>query len=162
MSKSKALLATICMALGAGALIGAVTFEGAPRAAARRDDQASAGDAERKPRPPAPAPAPAPKPKAGTMPATTAAAAASPEVPMAARPSLSVPNFKGKLLSVARREGRKLGLVVNARDDEGQRVPVEEAPNYRVKRQLTEAGTSVEPGTAVELRVREIEAPSGY
>ena len=75
---------------------------------------------------------------------------------------LSLPDFKGQRLSRARREGRRLGLVVVARDDEGQRVPAEMAPYYRVRRQLTPAGATVDPGATVEVQVREAETPEGY
>jgi hypothetical protein len=77
--------------------------------------------------------------------------------------SAVVPDLKGKRLSVARHEARKLGLVVTARDDYGERIDWDEARYYRVRRQLTMVGTSVAPGSAIEVRVRLMgEAASGY
>ena len=90
----------------------------------------------------------------------TAVAADSP--PARATAPLSLPDFKGQRLSRARREGRRLGLVILARDDDGQRIPAAAAPYYRVRRQLTPAGATVDPGATVEVRVREAETPEGY
>jgi len=85
------------------------------------------------------------------------------EIGTGAEPHLTVPDFKGKRLSFARREGRKLGLVVVARDGSGDRVSSDAAHFYRVRRQLTAAGTAAEPGDTVEVRVREIGGTSeGY
>jgi beta-lactam-binding protein with PASTA domain len=94
------------------------------------------------------------------MPATTAAATAT----GTDRPALIVPDWKGKRLSVARREARKLGFNVKAIDEAGEPVPASEASAYRVRRQLTQAGTEVQPGADVEVRVREIflGAAEGY
>jgi hypothetical protein len=79
------------------------------------------------------------------------------------RGAVTLPDWKGKRLSVARREARKLGLNVTAVDDSGDAVPAAEASSYRVRRMLTKAGTAVEPGADVELRVREIfDAAGGY
>lgn len=157
MSKPRALVTTVCLTLSAAAVIAAAYFEAAPaRASARRT-------AQQEPAAPAPAKA-APRaeaPGAGATLASTAPAAAP--APRADHtPSVTIPDWKGKRLSVVRREGRRLGLVVSARDDYGQRVSADVGSYYRVKRQLTEAGTTVEPGAGVEVRVREIEAPSGY
>ena len=84
--------------------------------------------------------------------------------PASAAPSsaIAAPDLVGKRLSIARRTARKLGLVVVAHDDEGLRIDAAEAPYYRVRRQSTPAGASVEPGATVEVRVRGIEPPSGY
>ena len=74
-----------------------------------------------------------------------------------------MPDWKGKRLSVARREARKLGFNVAAFDEEGERVPADRGSGYRVRRQLTGGGHAVEPGADVELRVREVyDTPSGY
>jgi hypothetical protein len=70
--------------------------------------------------------------------------------------TLTVPDWKGKRLSVARREARKLGLNVTAVDETGEAVPAAMAGIYRVRRQLTSAGTAIDRGADVELRVREI------
>jgi beta-lactam-binding protein with PASTA domain len=77
--------------------------------------------------------------------------------------TVTVPDWKGKRLSVARREARRLGLTVTALDGGGAPVPPEEASEYRVRKQSTTAGTEVEPGTDVELRVRMIvDTAMGY
>jgi len=94
---------------------------------------------------------------------TSAAAAATDTTAAPAPPAtLTVPSFRGKRLSQARREAEKLGLVVSARDDEGERVPSNMARYYRVRRQLTKAGTPVEAGAAIDLRVEEDDAVMGY
>ena len=76
---------------------------------------------------------------------------------------MAVPDWKGKRLSVVQREARKLGLTVTALDGTGDAVPSDEASDYRVRKQLTSAGTAVEPGTDVQLRVRmNVNAATGY
>lgn len=102
-----------------------------------------------------------------SMPASTTAAATPAALPSPARTdadsTLTVPDWKGKRLSVARREARKLGFSITAFDEEGGRVPANLGSGYRVRRQLTAAGTPIEPGAEVELRVREVyDTPSGY
>ena len=85
-----------------------------------------------------------------------------PAVPAAAD-ALVAPDFTGKRLSIARREARKLGLKLVARDEYGNRVPPESAQYYRVRKQKTEAGTELAEGDTIELRVREVAAfASGY
>lgn len=98
---------------------------------------------------------------------TPTPAAAPAALPSSARTdadtTLTVPDWKGKRLSVARREARKLGFNVAAFDEEGERVPANRGSGYRVRRQLTAAGTPIAPGADVELRVREVyDTPSGY
>jgi hypothetical protein len=68
---------------------------------------------------------------------------------------LTVPDFKGKRLSVAMRDARKLGLVVSGTEG-GERIRADEASGYRVRRMLTKPGTEVEPGTVIKVAVREI------
>jgi hypothetical protein len=115
-----------------------------------------------------PAPGAAPKDARAATPekvATLASASAAAAAPATSAPppsALLVPDFKGKRLSEARREGKKLGLVITARDEDGERVPADMARYYRVRRQLTTAGTPVDSGAAVELRVRETEPAAGY
>ena len=100
--------------------------------------------------------------------AHTLASLALPDAPTATTRNrtdsgLTVPDWKGKRLSVARREARKLGLNVTAVDESGEAVAADEASSYRVRRMLTRAGTTVEPGGEVEVRVREIvDTAMGY
>jgi hypothetical protein len=146
--KGRALVTTACLAVSAVAVVATAGLDSPPARAEAREEAKEAKPA------PAPSPALTKEPVAlastsGARPATAAA--------------LVVPDWKGKRLSVARREGRKLGLLVTARDDAGEPVPPDQASGYRVRRQLTSAGTPVEPGAAVELRVREIvDTVSGY
>ena len=68
-----------------------------------------------------------------------------------------LPNWKGKRLSLARREARNLGLKVTAVDESGETVPAAMAGIYRVRRQLAQTGE------AVQFVVREIvDTASGY
>src|SRR5438128_807237 len=95
-------------------------------------------------RPPAPVFSRAsPTPASPMLPAKTAPSTASKTDPEG---TLTVPDWKGKRLSVARREARKLGLHVAAVDDTGEAVPADMASEYRVRRMLTAAGTPAEPG----------------
>ena len=96
-----------------------------------------------------------PKEAPAPSPAPTAASVAPPR-------ALAATDLVGKRLSVARRTARKLGLAIVAHDDGGLRVDGEQAPYYRVRRQATLAGTSVDPGATLEVSVREIDPPSGY
>ena len=91
-----------------------------------------------------------------------AAATAQQTLPAPADGGVVVPDFVGKRLSVARRHARKLGLRVAARDEYGELVPADAARFYRVKRQLTQARSSLEPGSMIQFRVREIEFVGGY
>jgi hypothetical protein len=104
---------------------------------------------------------PAPIHEVPVLAPTEAPAAAPPNAPAPAK-AVAAPDLIGKRLSVAWRTARKLGLVVVAHDGEGLRVDGDQAPYYRVRRQTTPAGASVEPGATVEVSVREIELPSGY
>jgi hypothetical protein len=148
---------TTCLAVSAAALIAVTTLD-AIASKPRSPSLPEATAPKPAPKTPAPQPtepppkltlaglAPRPAPKA-TTPGTTRADADS---------TLTVPDWKGKRLSVARREARKLGLNVTAVDESGEAVAVDEASSYRVRRMLTKAGTTVEPGGEVEVRVREI------
>jgi len=160
---------TLCLGVSAAALITVMNLD-ATAGDRRRGSVPEA--AEPKPAPPNPAPpkvAPptAPKPKTANL--TTLAPAATATVSSTAptrrddRAAVTLPDWKGKRLSVARREARKLGLNVTAVDESGEAVPAELASEYRVRRQLTKAGSDVEPGTGVEVRVREIaDTAMGY
>jgi hypothetical protein len=102
-----------------------------------------------------------------SLPAKTASGATPAALPSTARPdadtTLTVPDWKGKRLSLARREARKLGFNVTATDENGEVVRAAVASGYRVRRQLTAAGTPIEPGAEVQLRVREIvDSVGGY
>ena len=113
-----------------------------------------------------PARAAASSPSPSVSPSVSASASASNEVRVRPRPTapsraVATPDLIGKRL-VAQRTARKLGLVVIAHDEEGLRVDGQQAPYYRVRRQATAAGAGIEPGATVEVRVREIDPPSGY
>lgn len=151
---------TTCLAVSAAALIAVTTLDAI--AARPRSPTAPVTTAPKPaPRPPAPQPTePPPKLTVATLalpkvaPATTRSRADS---------ELTIPNWKGKRLSVALREARKLGLNVTAVDESGEAVEADEASGYRVRRMLTKAGTTVEPGSEVEVGVREIvDTAMGY
>lgn len=145
------------IAVGAAALVTVVKLEVAPARAglAIADDPvrpaaAPAPSSERKQGTPAPAPTPPKQP-----PKLTLAMAAAPAGAVSAATLLTVPDFKGKRLSVAMRDARKLGLVVTGTEN-GERITADIASGYRVRRQMTAAGTAVEPGTVIKVGVREI------
>ena len=108
---------------------------------------------------PAPAPTPPKDPPKVTLTlallTTPGAAAGAPAGRVEAATLLTVPDFKGKRLSVAMRDARKLGLVVAGTED-GERIRADEASGYRVRRMLTKPGTEVEPGAVIKVAVREI------
>lgn len=159
---------TACLAVSAAALIAVTKLDAFAAKHGGSEPEAAAPEAARPPT--STRPRPAPKPPAPTTPKLTVARAAMPATTAAAaatgtdRPAgLTVPDWKGKRLSVARREARKLGFNVKAVDEAGETVPAAEASSYRVRRQLTQAGTEVQPGADVEVRVREIiDAAEGY
>ena len=151
---------TTCLAVSAAALIAVTTLDaiaGKPRSPSVPE----ATEPKPAPKPPAPRPTePPPKVTVASLalpkdaPATTGHRADS---------GLTVPDWKGKRLSVARREARRLGLNVTAVDESGEAVAADEASSYRVRRMLTKAGTAVEPGADVAVFVREIvDAATGY
>lgn len=159
---------TACLAMSAAAFI-VVTKMDATAAKPRLPsvpESSQPKPAPSKPIPPAPAPPP-PKltvasvsPPPGAVPSTSPLATTR----KADRDgAVMVPDWKGKRLSVVQREARKLGLTVTAVDGSGEAVPSEEASDYRVRKQLTTAGTAVEPGAEVQLRVRMIvDTAMGY
>ena len=135
-----------CLAVSAAALIVVTKLD----ASAARSRAASVPDTAE----PKPAPAPV-EPRTGVTPLPAARTDDARAV--------TVPDWKGKRLSVARREARKLGLNVKAVDEGGEDVPADMASGYRVRRQLNKAGTPLEPGADVEVRVREIvDTAMGY
>jgi cytoskeletal protein RodZ len=162
---------TACLAVSAAALI-AVTKLDAFAGSRRRTSgpETSAPESAAPPKSTAPKPAPKPPAPAPTTPKLTAASVAMPATTAAAAatgpgraPGLIVPDWKGKRLSVVRREARKLGFNVKAVDESGETIPAAEASSYRVRRQLTKAGTEVALGADVEVRAREVfDAAEGY
>ena len=74
-----------------------------------------------------------------------------------------VPDFTGKRLGQARREAKKLGIKLAARDGYGERIPAELGPYFRVRKQSSAPDSSVPRGATVEVRVRAIESyATGY
>ena len=159
---------TACLTLSAAAFIVITKMDAsaarrrgsAPETTAPKDDPPKDAPAK----PPAPKTPPAKLTVASLkMPATTTTAAAPATARIDSDGTLTMPDWKGKRLSVARREARKLGFTVAAVDADDAPIPADMAARYRVRRQLTKAGTPVEPGATVEVRVREIaETAEGY
>jgi hypothetical protein len=164
---------TACLAVSAAAFIVITKMDAS---AARRRSSAPEEDTATQAAPSAPAKsteapkkpkAPPPKLELSSLelPASTAPAAAATTATTRTGldGTLTVPDWKGKRLSVARREARKLGFTVAAVDEDGEAVPADVASSYRVRRQLTAAGSPIEPGAEVQLRVREIvDSAAGY
>jgi hypothetical protein len=162
MSKSRSLV-TVAFLVGSGAAFAAALQVEAGPAWALADngaDDGAGGVASEEARDPTATPAIATA--TGTTAATPPTSASPSALSSPSAPSFDLPDFKGKRLSVAQREARALGLAILARNDVGGRVPPEQAPFFRVRRQLTPAGASVQAGATVELRVREAATPSGY
>jgi hypothetical protein len=153
----------LALGISGSALVALVALERKPvHAAIVREPEAKALEV-RAPKGPPPLPAVL---VATVEPALDEAAAAQPEA-AEAKPAQAtavvVPDFTGKRLGAVRREAKKLGLKIAARDGYGERVPAELAPYYRVKKQLTETGSTVPVGSTVQVRVREVEGhASGY
>jgi hypothetical protein len=140
-----------CLLLGAAGLFGAVKLE------------ARAVGADSAPPPPTATKSRAAGPKERSSATKEHGAPEPPESEVDLPTVVTVPDFKGKRLSVAMRQARKLGLVLVATGSQGGRIPPELAADYRVRRQETPANTTVEPGTAVEVRVREsVDVAQGY
>ena len=158
---------TACVALSATAFIVITKMDAA---AARSRSGSVPETSEPKPAskktPPSKSPAPTPPAPKLTTAGLTLPAKAAPSTAVSkpdADRTLTVPDWKGKRLSVVRREARKLGLHVAAVDETGDAVPAEMASEYRVRRMLTAAGTAVDPSTDVQVRVREIvDTAAGY
>jgi hypothetical protein len=103
-----------------------------------------------------------PRVGSATQPSNAQAASVAPQAPgvsgtPAQTADVVLPDFTGKRLSLARREAKKLGLKLIARDAYGERIPADMGPYYRVHKQLSAQGTELAPGSSVEVRVR----PSG-
>jgi len=159
---------TTCLAVSAAALIAVTKMDATAgdRRSRSNPESTAPKPAPSKPAPSAPAPTPAP-----SAPKLVVASLALPPAPVPSAPArtLTVPNWKGKRLSVALRDARKLGITVTALDDRGDVVttgdvlPAQPASDFRVRRMLTSAGTAVEPGADVQVRVREIvDTAAGY
>jgi PASTA domain len=165
---------TACLAVSAAAIIAAARMEASAAGRTSSPDTTEAKPAPapstRKSAPPRPVPAPAPEPKLTVARLATKSSSAEPpaSAPIARAGTadvalVTVPDWKGKRLSVARREARKLGLDVTGRTSDGDPVPADEASDYRVRKQLVEAGREVAPGTDVPVRVRMIvDTAEGY
>jgi hypothetical protein len=152
---------TACLAVSATAFI-VITKMDATAAKPRSPSVPEASEpkpAPSKPAPPAPAP-PAPKLTVAILKTPPPAAAATPASTKKNDDDTTgepLPNWKGKRLSLARREARNLGLKVTAVDESGETVPAAMAGIYRVRRQLAQTGE------AVQFVVREIvDTASGY
>ena len=156
---------TACLAMSAAVIIAVTKLDAFAGQRRKSETETAAPEAASPPRSTAPKPAPKPPAPAPAAPKLTAAKAAIPTTtaPTAAATKtdgaglLEMPDWKGKRLSVARRDGRKMGLKVTAVDESGESVPAELASEYRVRRILTRTGS------AVQLVVREIfDAAEGY
>jgi hypothetical protein len=149
-----------CLAVSAAAFLAVAKLD-ASAARPRSPSVPETAEPKPAPKPPAPRPTdPAPKLTLASLnaPAPAAATAAAPT-----RALVTVPDWKGKRVSVARRDARKLGFHLLAFDETGAFIDADEASSYRVRRQITKAGTALEPGASVEVRAREIvDAAAGY
>lgn len=156
---------TACLAVSAAAFI-AITKMDATAARPRSPSVPEATEPKPAPKTPAPRPSEPPAPKlttGGLALLTPQAKAPTTAATTGSDSTLAVPDWKGKRLSVAFREARKLGITITAVDDEGEAVPADMRSSYRVRKMLTRAGTAIEPGAAVEVRAREIvDTAMGY
>jgi hypothetical protein len=140
-----------CLLLGTAGLFGAVKLE------------TRAAGAESAPPPPTATKSRAASPKERTSATKEHGVPELPETAVPIPSVVTVPDFKGKRLSVAMRQARKLGLVLTATGSDGSRIPSELAADYRIRRQETPANAPVEPGTTIEVRVREsVDVAQGY
>lgn len=168
---------TACLAVSATALVAVIRMDASaarPRPTEPDNTEPKTGPGRtRKSAPPKPAPVPAPKVTVASLETAAAApaAAAATTAPTAlvttpkseGAGAVTLPDWKGKRLSVVRREARKLGLRVTAKDGIGDTIAADEASSWRVHKQLTDAGSEVEPGTTVQVRVNMItDAAMGY
>jgi hypothetical protein len=159
---SKTFVKTSCYALSAVAFVGLLYVQGVPAHAyvELREDTPPHLNARALQGPSTAAPA---TPRAAAVAAQPGPAAAAPKVEAPAPAALQLPDFKGKRLSLVRREAKKLGLKVIARDEYGQRVSADLAQYYRVRKQLMAAGKPLVAGSTLEVKVREVvDYASGY
>ncbi len=67
---------------------------------------------------------------------------------------VAVPDLSGLSLRKARKQLKEAGLKMSARDG-SYRIPWQEWRYYKVRKQKTEPGTMVEPGTRIRIKARE-------
>jgi len=86
--------------------------------------------------------------------APAAAPAASP-TPAVAAEEIRIPNLYGLRLTYAERRIERKGLRIEAFDEDGAPVDLADREFYRVVGQSVRRGTSVAPGTAIQVTVRD-------
>ena len=152
---------TACLAVSATAFI-VITKMDATAAKPRSPSVPEASEPKptpRKPAPPVPTPPP-PKLTVASLTTPSRAAGTTTEPPSKSADAAALaapPNWKGKRLSLARREARNLGFKVTAVDESGETVPAAMGGIYRVRRQLAQTDA------AIQFVVREIvETAGGY
>ncbi|MEM7151469.1 MAG: PASTA domain-containing protein [Myxococcota bacterium] len=77
---------------------------------------------------------------------------------------VTMPDVVGMKVNEARRELKKLGLVMTVRDSYNDKIPIEYQRDYKVRRQAVDAGTALSEGTWVRVgaRQRRMRLPMGY
>ena len=150
---------TACLAVSATAFI-VITKMDATAAKPRSPSVPEASEPKTAPRKPAsPAPSP-PKLTVASLTPAPRAAGTSAEPPAKSADAAALPappSWKGKRLSLARREARNLGFKVTAVDESGETVPAAMGGIYRVRRQLAQTDA------AIQFVVREIvDTAAGY
>jgi len=86
--------------------------------------------------------------------APAVAPAASP-TPTVAAEEIRIPNLYGLRLTYAERRIERKGLRIEAFDEDGAPVDLADREFYRVVGQSVRRGTSVAPGTAIQVTVRD-------
>ena len=148
---------TACLAVSATAFI-VITKMDATAAKTRSPSVPEASEsttAPRKPAPPAPPPPKLTVASLTTPPRPAGTTAEPPSKSADAGASPAPPSWKGKRLSLARREARNLGFKVTAVDESGETVPAAMGGIYRVRRQLAQTDASI------QFVVSEIVEPAG-
>lgn len=144
----------LCLVSAATAFVGIVHVEGqALRERPRTVSTAARDEAPIQSAAPTPLVAPAAPSvvAAPTVVPTTVPAAAPTEAPEANR----VPSYIGLRLTYAERRIERRGWRVVAVDEDGNGVDLAEAEYYRVIRQSVRRGTTLAPGSVIEVRVRD-------
>ena len=77
---------------------------------------------------------------------------------------VTMPDLIGMRVNEARRELKKLGLVMTVRDAYNDKIPIQWQRDYKVRRQTVKAGAELEKGTWVRVGARErrMRIPMGY